>query len=397
MNRNHRRKLRSNSFQVEALDDRTLLSAAAVQTMAAPPPAASPTRGADVAHLENEIQKLEHQFITKDRTLKTQVVGRTSGLESRLKATITREQALAAKSNAAAQVKLEKADMSLTVLSNRLASSLTSGVIGLNTAFQNQVSSLVNRAVVIDPQLSLTASALTSSSQAAGSQLVSNFSNELSAVATAFQLGSHARSGAVGATPTTVSVSGSSSTTSPSTSTTTASHATTTAATTSASTAATTSTGSTTIGIVTSDTQVFNNDFTQAFSAFNSAITGIASTLQTDFTNVPTQITTTINPSTVGIAQTTTFNNAFTQAFSSLTSATNGITSSLGIGTSINGRAGVVTTSTPTTEIGVTTPTSSVTTTIPINITTTASGGSLTSTATGTGGITVSGNGASLI
>ncbi len=399
MNRIRVRQRRSILCQVEVLDDRTLLSTAALT----PLPAASPTAGAASEHAENAIRKLEQHYNRKAERISAELVDRTDRLEALYRATVKRDRALVAKASASsgtdARVKLAKADTKFSVAYNQFADQFTSQVGALSTMFQSQVSSLASKSVQIDPQLSVTASALTSDSHAAGDQFVNDMSGELSALAQSFQLGFRALNGVVGKAGNVPTVGGTTFTLATPTRATTTRAATTSAATTSA---ATTSTG-TTIGIVNADTQVFNNDYTQAFSAFNSALSGITSALQTAYSSFASQLTTTATPTNVGIvsSETQVFNNAFTQAMSALTSATNGITTTLQ-GEYSSFVNGLTTTTTPTTVIGITTPTTvgTTTTTLPIGITTpTLTGGSLTGTLTGSGSsVTVSGgSGGSLI
>jgi hypothetical protein len=382
MSRNPRKNRCSASVHVEALDARTLLSGSAVAT---PAPASGPVSVAAINRLENRIHKLEQQFMSRAQKLHSQMAGQTKRLETLLNHDRQSLASALAASNAAAQVKLAQASTKFTAEFNRDANRIASQTAALSTSLQNKMTSLAARAIGMNPQLSTAAAGLLGSAGMAGSQLVIDTVNGLSAASRSFQLGFKAVSGAI-TSPGNFGNSSFFSVTA------TAPTRTVTGATARTTSAATTTTGTTTIGFVNSATQVFNNAFTQAFAAFNAAISGVASALQTAFRSFTTQLSTaTTATGTIGFvpSQTQVFNNVFTQAFSPINSTINGISSTLG--SQFSSVTGFGTIPTPTGLIGVTTiptvtPGFSPTTTTPIGITTvTPTGGSLVSTATGTG------------
>ena len=382
MNHSRDKKRRSIACQVERLDDRTLLSLAIIAPItpiAIPPqisPASSPTNPAFIVRFATGVHNLNRQFMNKAQSLSTELVNRTNIFDARLSSLVNRDQALEVKALATtgqpSRINLSSIDTTFTNQFNRFQNTFNNQLTRFQTTLQNQMNNLSQQFIARDAQASIPTSAFQTNFQAATSQFTSGIRNALSSVNTAFQTGLNSLNGVFSNPTSLVNSTGLGTSTGGTTGVGLTGAGTSSLGTTGI---VTPGTGTTTIGILPSQTEVFNNAFTQAFSSFDSAISGITTTLQQDFGSFSTQFST--NNSTL-------FSSLNSNPFGSFPTTTIGFSQG---NFPLTGSSG-----TPTTPIGTTTPT------LPGDTGLTGTGtGTATGTGTGTGtGTTGSGGGGSL-
>ncbi len=349
---------------VESLDDRTLMTVAllAPVTVDAPvaqvPPAASPFNPVTVHRLETGLSRIAVKFENGSHKLDNLFSNRVSGFRVQFENTVNRDAALVNSALGSTNASGGKTQLpSLANFSSTFATqfgqftrSFTSQLNQLETSLQRQFGTVASRFQQANSQFAIPIAAFQNNLQAAQTQFSGSLNNALATVTTAFQTGfnslgntftgvagmlSQSGNGVIGSGTTGITGLGSTGIGSG----------------TGTTGLGTTGTG-TTIGVIPSQTEIFNNAFTQAFSSFDTAIGTIGTTLQADFSPLLTSFTT--NNSGFMSTLTTTPFGTFTPVIGFLPGNGGFVTTT-----------GSLTPTTPTTPIGTSTPTTPIGTTTP--------------------------------